>query len=558
MVKITLAVVALVALVYPSSVAALWPLPRSLQTGSQALTLSSSFSIDTAFTAPSDLQDAISRTLEYINQDKHKRLVVGRGSADASKLKDAPSLNKLNLHLGSKDALSIAQEAIKPLESRDESYTLIVPASGNATLCANSTLGLFRGLTTFSQLWYSFEDAVYTIEAPIAITDKPAYPYRGFMLDTARNFFPVTDIKRTLDAMSWVKINTFHWHVVDSQSFPLQVADFPELSEKGAYSPAQVYTPEDVKDIIAYAGERGIDVLIEVDTPGHTAIISESHSDFVACAGAAPWADFANEPPAGQLRLASPSVISFTQSLFSSLADQFPSSYVSTGGDEINLNCYAKDADTQAQLRKNGQNIEQALSTFVLEVHSTLKDKGKTPVVWEEMVIDHPVGVSNDTIVMVWISSANVRAVVDKGYRVVHAPSDYFYLDCGAGEWLGNDIAGNSWCDPFKTWQKAYSFDPLANLTAAQAPLVLGGQHLLWTEQSDSSNLDSIVWPRAAASAEVFWTGASQPNGKPRDVDEALPRLHDIRFRFVQRGVKAIALQPLWCALRPGVCDLQA
>ncbi|KDQ16047.1 glycoside hydrolase family 20 protein [Botryobasidium botryosum FD-172 SS1] len=556
MVRATLAVVALVALVYPSSVAGLWPLPRSLQTGSQALTLSSSFSIDSAFTAPDDLKSAISRTLDYVRKDKHERLVVGRGSADASKIKSAPSLNKLSLQLESKTPLSIAQEAIKPFESRDESYTLTVPVNGDAILRANSTLGLFRGLTTFTQLWYTAGDAVYTIEAPITITDKPAYPYRGLMLDTARNFFPVADIKRTLDAMSWVKINTFHWHVVDSQSFPLQIAAFPELSQKGAYSATEVYTPEDVKDIITYAGERGIDVIVEFDVPGHTSIISKSHSDFIACPEAAPWSQFANEPPAGQLRLASPSVISFVQSLFSSLADQFPSRYISTGGDEVNLNCYNKDADTQAQLKKNGQNLEQALSTFVLKIHSTLKGKGKTPVVWEEMVIDHPVGVSNDTIVMVWISSANVRAVVNKGYRVVHAPSDYFYLVSGG--WVGNNIPGNSWCDPFKTWQKAYSFNPLANLTAAQTPLVLGGQHLLWAEQSDPSNLDSIVWPRAAASAEVFWTGANQPSGKPRNVDEALPRLHDIRYRFVQRGVKAVALQPLWCALRPGVCNLQA
>lgn len=113
-------------------------------------------------------------------------------------------------------------------------------------------------------------------------------------------------------------------------------------------------------------------------------------------------------------------------------------------------------------------------------------------------------------------------------------------------------LCSNSWCDPFKTWQKSYTFDPTANLTAAESALVLGGQNLLWTEQSNPNNLDPIVWPRAASSAELYWTGPGQ------NVSSVLPRLHDISFRMQQRGVGAIALQPLWCALRPGACDLTA
>ncbi|KAF8073497.1 glycoside hydrolase superfamily [Lyophyllum atratum] len=174
------------------------------------------------------------------------------------------------------------------------------------------------------------------------------------------------------------------------------------------------------------------------------------------------------------------------------------------------------------------------------------------------MVLEHNLTLSKNTIVMVWISSQHAAAVTAKNFRIVHAPSDYFYLDCGAGEWLGNDPSGNSWCDPFKTWQKSYTFDPMANLTAAEKPLVLGGQQLLWTEQSSPENLDSIVWPRAASSAEVFWTGAKLPDGTARNVDAALPRLHDLRYRMVRRGVRAIALQPHYCALRPGVCDLHS
>ncbi|PIL35147.1 hypothetical protein GSI_02936 [Ganoderma sinense ZZ0214-1] len=167
------------------------------------------------------------------------------------------------------------------------------------------------------------------------------------------------------------------------------------------------------------------------------------------------------------------------------------------------------------------------------------------------MVLDHNVTLSNETVVLVWISSANAAAVVEKNFRLVHAPSDYFYLDCGGGEWIGGAV-GNSWCDPFKTWTKAYTFDPQANISASQAHLVLGGEQALWAEQSGPENLDPIVWPRAAASAEVFWTG---PGG---NLSEALPRLHDVAFRLRQRGVKAIQLQPMWCALRAGKCNLDS
>jgi len=195
------------------------------------------------------------------------------------------------------------------------------------------------------------------------------------------------------------------------------------------------------------------------------------------------------------------------------------------------------------------------LTSFTLAMHQVLLNAGKSPVVWQEMVLDHNVDVklSNKTIAMVWESSADAVSVAQKGYQLVHAPSDFFYLDCGAGEWINSPGGANSWCDPFKTWQKAYSFDPLANITTSQTHLILGGEQLLWSEQSGPENLDSIVWPRAAVSAEIFWTGTPVSE---RDVKEALPRLHDIRFRLVQRGVNAINLQPLWCALRPGQCDL--
>ncbi|KAF8499849.1 glycoside hydrolase superfamily [Russula emetica] len=187
-------------------------------------------------------------------------------------------------------------------------------------------------------------------------------PYHGFMLDTARKFFPVSDIEQTLDAMSWIHLNTFHWHIVDSQSFLLVMPNFQDIAQKGAYSADSVYTPQDVAHIVSYAGARGIDVLVKINTSGHTAVISKAHPEHIACAEATPWSTYMNEPPAGQLRLASPGTINFTVGMLSSVAGLFPSKLFSTGGDEINAQCYA------------GRTLEQALDAFTQVMHGALKN----------------------------------------------------------------------------------------------------------------------------------------------------------------------------------------
>lgn len=172
-----LALVALaVSLAIPAT--ALWPIPRQLETGSTPLILADDFKIVGIKNSPSDLNTAISRTINYINNDKLERLVVGRASTDNAKVQNAKTLMTLVLEMpeGAK-VNSIAEEAVVPLGSRSEEYTLHIPADGSsATLSANSTLGLLRGLTTFEQFWYDLDGAAtYTLEAPISITDSPAF-----------------------------------------------------------------------------------------------------------------------------------------------------------------------------------------------------------------------------------------------------------------------------------------------------------------------------------------------------------------------------------------------
>ncbi|TCD63749.1 N-acetyl-glucosamine-6-phosphate deacetylase [Steccherinum ochraceum] len=546
-------------------VAALWPIPRGLSNGTTPLKLSSSFDIQASFkNVPSDLQDAIQRTKSHLKTDTFERLVVGRGSVDAQAIAHANSLKTLVLSLNHGAAVRpIAVEVnTVAIDARDESYSLSIPShSAQATLVANSTLGLFRGLTTFDTMWYHNGGDKYILNAPVTITDSPAFPYRGFSFDTARNFYPVSDIKRTLDAMSWVKLSVMYWHIADSQSFPLQVKAFPELAAKGAYSNDEFYSESDVKDINQYANERGIDIVMELDSPGHTTAIGMAHPEHVACINKSPWTKYANEPPAGQLRIAVNATVEFSKTLFQSVIDLLTGTMMSSGGDEVNLPCWNEDEETIQALAQSNTTIGQALSSFVQEVQGVMAKNGKMPFIKSDMVLTHNVPVINGTGIVVWQSYADAVKVAQRGLRFIHQPSDYFYLDCGAGDWTGNNILGNSWCDPFKTWQRAYSFDPYANLTADQYSLVLGGQMPIWSEQSSLENLDPIVWPRLAAGAEVFWTGATLPDGEPRlgvnatNGVNAFARINELRFRLVDRGVKAIALQPKWCALRPGLCD---
>lgn len=160
-------------------VSALWPLPKSIQTGTTAIRLAAEFSIQVSLqNAPKDLNDAVSRTTTYLVNDKLERLVVGRGSSDSGAITGAKMLTSLIVSLTSEggNVRSISDEAKDDLGSRDEAYTLIVPDDGTAaTLEANSTLGLFRGLTTFGQLWYEYDGVTYTLEAPVQIHDAPAY-----------------------------------------------------------------------------------------------------------------------------------------------------------------------------------------------------------------------------------------------------------------------------------------------------------------------------------------------------------------------------------------------
>jgi len=419
--------------------------------------------------APKDLRDAAERMVENLRASKMRYLSPSYGAEFFPKgPKCEHKITELKITVNDGDN-TIASHATKPVETRaaTEGYKLSIPADGSATVSADTALGAFRGLVSFENLFYKIgrdgnldlqqgdedndhgrwnvkKDIAYAPFAPYELDDKPQFPWRSVLLDTSRNYFRKEKLFKMLDAMSKVKLNVFHWHITDSQSWPLDLKAMPELV-KGAYQGSRIYSESDVKEIVAYAAARGIDVVIEIDTPGHTASLYASHPEYIACNEASPWAKNANEPPAGQLRFADDEVTAFTSKIFANTIALTQSAYFGTGGDELNLNCMNNDGPTNATLQAKGWTLMDALREFTNKTHNTLLENKRTPMVWEEMVLDHgELNVVKDTIVDVWISSANVRAVADKGYRVVHASSDYFYLDCGHGGWVGKDGGLNS------------------------------------------------------------------------------------------------------------------
>ena len=286
---------------------ALWPQPSQMTSGKEALRVDvDALQINLPDNAPADLQAAAKRTVQQIKSGSIAPLIVGRGKERKKEVESAKALKTINVVLGngnekdkrsslepaqvafpeenserarsntSSSMSSIYDDAQKHLQEYDEAYTLSIPSDGSAaTLSANSSLGAFRGMTTLSQLFWQMPGSNsssshnssmrYLWGAPFDIQDAPAFPYRGLLLDTSRNYYSIDALKKQIDAMAFTKMNQFHWHIVDSQSFPLVLqGNYSSLSTNGAYSADQVYTPEDIAGFVKYAGERGVSVNVEV------------------------------------------------------------------------------------------------------------------------------------------------------------------------------------------------------------------------------------------------------------------------------------------------------
>jgi len=397
----------------------------------------------------------------------------------------------------------------------------------------------------------------------VTIHDKPRFVHRGLNLDVARQWYPKATILKTIDALSWNKMNRLHLHVTDSQSWPLEIPSMPELAEKGAYAPGLTYSPEDLQQILDYAEARGIQVIVEIDMPGHTTSIAESHPELIVGRNVQPnWDTYAAQPPSGSLKLNNKDVENFLTKLFKDLLPRLNkhTRYFHTGGDEVNAKVYQLDPGVGSN---NKTKIRPHLQKFFDHVQAQVNKQHMSPFVWEEMLIDWNLTIPEKTVVQIWQSDEAAKKATEKGYRIIQGTYNYWYLDCGQGQWL--DFGGPAYqkfypfadyCSPRKNWRLIYSYSPTQFLTPEQAKLVLGGEVHIWSEQIDSQSLDVMLWPRGSAAAEVLWSGREDAQGNNRTFADASPRLAEMRERMVARGVRATPVTQLWCLANQGDCAL--
>ncbi|CAA9994273.1 unnamed protein product [Nesidiocoris tenuis] len=423
----------------------------------------------------------------------------------------------------------------------------------NVKISAETFLGARHGLETFSQLIiYDTVSQALVMPSEVKIVDDPKYTYRGILLDTARNFISVNAIKKVIEAMAMNKLNTFHWHITDSHSFPFQSKSYPQLTKLGAYTPKKVYTEDDIIDLVEFARIRGVRILPEFDAPAHVGEGWQWAGDATVCFNKQPWTQYCVEPPCGQLNPTSEKMYSILGGIYKDMEALFDSDLFHMGG---------RRSQYQLGLGRTDDDFHQLWADFqarATKIHEEMAGKSKKLVLWTSTLtetgkVDKYLD-NKKYIIQIWTLGRDkvIAELVNKGFEVIFSNYDALYFDCGFGAWVGT---GNNWCSPYIPWQKVYNNDPEKLLEAQGVngteakKLILGSEATLWTEQADDQSVENRLWPRAAAMAEQLWSNG----GKWEDAEH---RFLFHRQRMVENGLNPDTLQPEWCLQNPGNCYL--
>ncbi|XP_076995581.1 beta-hexosaminidase subunit beta [Tamandua tetradactyla] len=412
-----------------------------------------------------------------------------------------------------------------PSISSDESYYLVVNGSV-AVLKANRVWGALRGLETFSQLIYQDSYGTFTINES-NIIDSPRFPHRGILIDTARHYLPVKTILKTLDAMAFNKLNVLHWHIVDDQSFPFQSVTFPELSNKGSYLVSHVYTQHDIHMVTQYARLRGIRVIPEFDTPGHTQSWGKGQKDLLT-----PCYNGQKKllGTFGPINPVPDTTYDFLSKFFGEISKVFPDQFIHLGGDEVEFECWASNPEIRNFMMQKGfgTDFKKLQSFYVQKLLEIISTTNKSSVVWQE-VFDNGGKLQPGTVIEVWKNEnypEELQHATQAGFPVILAAP--WYLD---------------WISYGQDWRKYYQVEPLDFPgTDEQKKLIIGGEACLWGEYVDATNLTPRLWPRASAVGERLWS-----HRDVKDIYDAYDRLRRHRCRMVRRGIAAEPLFTGYC-----------
>ncbi|KAJ4810400.1 Beta-hexosaminidase [Rhynchospora pubera] len=500
----------------------IWPMPKSVSFGNRTLSLSSNFELRTYRSNYLDssgiLNEAFERMMHLVKAGHMlKTDFPDSGIQDSVDI----ALNTFDDMLTSLPVLAGINIAIRsPNETLnfgiDESYYLYVPDTGSilfARVEAATVFGALHALETFSQLCnFNFTTKALELHsAPLTIYDQPRFPYRGLLIDTSRHYLPVAVIKSVIDSMSYSKLNVLHWHIVDDQSFPIEVPSYPKLW-KGAYSNSERYTIEDAAEIVKYAEQRGVNVLAEIDVPGHTSSWGFGYRSLWPSNGCRNPLDVSNE-----------FAFEIIDGILLDFRKVFKFKFVHLGGDEVFMGKAPYILLFYSELNDNNMTLSDGYRYFVLRAQNIAISHGYDIINWEETFNNFGGKLSPKTVVHNWLGQGVAQKVVAAGLRCIVSNQDRWYLD-------HLDVP----------WQHFYANEPLTNITDPnQRKLVLGGEVCMWGEQIDTSNIQRTIWPRAAAAAERLWTPLEKLPKNPREV--AL-RLAHFRCLLNQRGIQAAPL----------------
>lgn len=442
-----------------------------------------------------------------------------------------------------------------PLHSEiDESYILKV-GPGKVVIDSPTNWGAVNALKTLKQLIYR-SDGHYSIQQ-VDIDDKPMLAHRGILIDSSRNYLTVDIIKSHLELMAINKMNVLHWHFEDSQSWPLQLNLLDVLEP---YSPEEIYSQADIKELIQFAYYRGVRIIPELEMPGHAKPGYEKVDPNMVVCGSPPndWHKNAGEPPAGQLNIAYDNTFNVVKQIYDELDSLFPDNVIHLGHDEVNEYCYQNAPDTSAWLKQNKGTLVDLLNHWVQKLLPILSSSDNTTdvedgqkrfdtiIMWEDVISTYNLTIPKDIVLQNWLGLGNVKNLISRGHKVIVSSSQYYYLDCGFGQFLV-DSTSHSWCDPYKSWQILYTTNFMSDLDELEKKSVLGAEVALWGELVDSNNFMNKAWPRTIAFAESLWYGND-------DIIAFAFRFFRFKDYLNKLGYQLGPLVPQYCARDPTKC----
>jgi hexosaminidase len=422
-----------------------------------------------------------------------------------------------------------------------EAYRLIVTPSA-VDIRAATDAGLYYGAETLWQLIAS-KGSAGRIPA-LTIDDRPAFSWRGVMLDSARHFQPVSYVKELIDRMAIAKLNTLHWHLTDDQGWRIQIDRYPRLTSVGAWrQPAGAagfdaagkpvryggyYTKADIRAVVAYAAARHVTIVPEIDMPGHATAMVAAYPELASTPSppAAPSHDWGILP---NLLNADEPTFTFVENVLDEVMALFPGKFIHVGGDEAVKDQWKSNPAIQAKIRSLGLKDEDALQAwFTARVAAYLEKHGRRAIGWDEILYGQ---VPANSAVMSWHGIDGAVAAAKAGHDAVLAASPILYLDHIQSP-SGDEPPGRG---EIIEWRQLYAFEPApAALTPGERQHILGLQANLWTEHVRTTEYaDRMLWPRAAIVAEIGWSSAQKDwPAFSRRLNMDMARWRKLGFRY--------------------------